>query len=332
MKDIALYPLRFQPIYEYRLWGGRRLGDLLSAALPGDGPIGEAWVLSDRDEHPSVVATGALAGCTLRQLLQQAPDRLLGGLSGRYARFPLLLKFLDVSERLSVQVHPSDAQLISGADSGKDEAWVVLEHGPQARIYAGLRPAVSERVMRQAIDHAAVPQQLASFTPQTGDAVFIRAGTVHALRDVVVFEVQQNSDITYRLYDWNHLDPRSGQPRPLQVEQALACIDFSQGAIAPATPLTQQTHPVLRELLMDGEHFGVTRITGQLPFDVGAADAPRVLVGLSGSARLQHGGVDYPLAKGGVLLLGAELGVCSCRPNGIASVLEIALPQAAARP
>jgi mannose-6-phosphate isomerase len=332
MNDIALYPLQFQPIYEYRLWGGRRLGDLLSAALPGDGPIGEAWMLSDRDEHASVVAGGALGGRTLRQLLQQVPGRLLGRLSGRFERFPLLLKFLDVGKRLSVQVHPSDAQLTPAAGGGKDEAWIVLEPGPQARIYAGLQPAASERVMRQAIDHAAVPQQLASFAPHTGDSVFIRAGTVHALRDVVVFEVQQNSDTTYRLYDWNHVDPRTGQPRPLQVEQALACIDFSQGAIVPTPPLTQQTHPVLRELLVDSEHFGVTRITGQVPFDVGTADAPRVLVGLSGSARLQYGGVDYPLAKGGVLLLAAELGVCSCRPDGVASVLEISPPQTAAGP
>ena len=325
MKEIALYPLRFQPIYEYRLWGGRRLGDLLSAPLPGDGPIGEAWMLSDRDEHASVVAGGALDGSTLRQLLQQAPTRLLGRLSGRFDRFPLLLKFLDVSERLSVQVHPS-------GDSGKDEAWVVLDHGPQARIYAGLQPAVSERVMRQAIDHAAVPEQLASFAPQTGDSVFIRAGTVHALRDVVVFEVQQNSDITYRLYDWNHVDPQTGQPRPLQVAQALACIDFGQSAIGPGTPLTQQTRPVLREVLVESDYFAVTRITGQVPFHVGASDGPRVLVGLSGSARLQHGGVDYPLAKGAVLLLAAELGVCSCRPTGVASVLEISPPRAAVRP
>ena len=259
MKDIALYPLRFQPIYEYRLWGGRRLGQLLSAALPGDGPIGEAWMLSDRDEHASVVATGALAGMRLRQLLQQSPERLLGSLSGSFERFPLLLKFLDVSDRLSVQVHPADAP------SAKDEAWVVIEQGREARIYAGLQPGVSETVMRQAIDHGSVPQQLASFAPKSGDSVFIAAGTVHALRDIVVFEVQQNSDVTFRVYDWNHVDPRTGKARPLQVEQAMACIDFRQGAVGPGTPVTQQTRPVLRELLVDSDHFDVTRITGPTP-------------------------------------------------------------------
>lgn len=331
MKDIALYPLRFQPIYEYRLWGGRRLGQLLSAALPGDGPIGEAWVLSDRDEHPSIVATGALAGSSLRQLLQQSPERLLGSLSGSFERFPLLLKFLDVSDRLSVQVHPSDAhpELLPGADSGKDEAWVVIGQGPQARIYAGLQPTASEPVLRQAIASGSVPQQLASFVPHSGDSVFIPAGTVHALRDVVVFEVQQNSDVTFRLYDWNHVDPRTGKARPLQVAQAMACIGFGQGAVGPETPVTQQTRPVLREVLVASDHFDVTRISGQVAFDVGAADAPRVIVGLSGHLQLQHGDVDYPLARGDVLLLPAELGACSCRPDAVASVLEIALPHAA---
>ena len=101
-----MYPLRFEPIYQYRLWGGRRLADLLTPPLPGDGPIGEAWLLSDRDDHPSKVAAGPLEGATIRQLSEQSPDRLLGKLAGRFKRFPVLLKFLDAHEKLSVQVHP----------------------------------------------------------------------------------------------------------------------------------------------------------------------------------------------------------------------------------
>ena len=110
MSRMPLYPLRFEPIYQYRLWGGRRLADLLTAPLPGDGPIGEAWLLSDRDDHPSRVADGPLKGRTIRQLLEQSPEQLLGKLAGRFRRFPLLLKFLDAREMLSVQVHPSDRQ------------------------------------------------------------------------------------------------------------------------------------------------------------------------------------------------------------------------------
>jgi len=331
MIDIPLYPLRFEPIYEYRLWGGRRLGDLMSAPLPGDGPIGEAWILSDRDEHPSVVADGPLKGKTIRQLLDQSRERLLGNLSEHFSRFPLLLKFLDVTKRLSVQVHPSDAhkELIPDGDTGKDEAWVVLSQGPEARIYAGLKAGGCEQDLRQAIAGGELPGQLTSFVPQTGDGVFIPAGTVHSLNDVVVFEVQENSDVTFRLYDWDHIDPTTGQLRPLQVNQALACIDFKQSGIRPVTPLKEKTQPVLRENLIHCDHFGVTRITGAVPFAIGKVGTPRVLVGLAGNAQLEHAGIDYPIGKGDLLLLPAEVGACSCRPHGVTSVLEISLPAVA---
>ncbi len=130
-----LYPLRFEPIYQYRLWGGRRLAYLLSALLPSDGPVGEAWVLSDRDDHPSLVADGPLKGRTLGQLLKQFPDQMLGQLAGRFRRFPLLLKFLDAHEMLSVQVHPTKANstLLPAGETPKTEAWVVLEAGGWSR-------------------------------------------------------------------------------------------------------------------------------------------------------------------------------------------------------
>jgi len=141
MTEIPLYPLRFEPIYQYRLWGGRRLANLLSAPLPGDGPTGEAWILSDRDDHPSLVADGPLKGRSIHQLLERSPEQMLGNLARHFTRFPLLLKFLDVQKGLSVQVHPSDDRkdLIPAGDTGKTEAWVVLDEGPEACIYAGLK-------------------------------------------------------------------------------------------------------------------------------------------------------------------------------------------------
>jgi mannose-6-phosphate isomerase len=307
------------------------LASLLATPLPGVGPIGEAWILSDRDEHASVVADGPLKGNTIRQLMQQSHHRLLGRSSGQFTRFPLLLKFLDVTGRLSVQVHPSDGHtdLIPSGDTGKDEAWVVVSAGSEARIYAGLKAGSSAKALRHAIAAGTVPGQLTSFAPQPGDGVFIPAGTVHSLSDVVVFEVQENSDVTFRLYDWDHVDPRTGQPRPLQVDQALACIDFKQGVICPVTPLKEETRPVLRENLIHCDHFGVTRLTGEIPFVVGKAGMPRVLVCLAGDARLEHAGIDYRIGKGYLLLLSAEVGKCSCRPHGVTSVLEISLPEVA---
>jgi len=259
--QISLYPLRFEPIYQYRPWGGRRLASLLSTPLPGDGPIGEAWLLSDREDHPSRVADGPLKGCSLGQLLQQWPGQMLGKLAGHFRRFPLLLKFLDVRDRLSVQVHPSDkqTQYIPVGETGKTEAWVVLEAGPKSRIYAGLKPDATADTLRQALSKGAVADQLASFIPKAGEGIFIPAGTVHSLGDVVVFEVQENSDVTFRLYDWDHVDAKTGHPRPLQIEQAMACIDFAQGAIGPIAPMIDEEKPVLRERLFDCEYFGVWR-------------------------------------------------------------------------
>src|SRR5450432_2309156 len=140
-----LYPLQFTPILQYRLWGGRRLADWAKTSLPGLEPIGEAWLLSDRDDYPSRVAEGPLKGRTIAQLLEQSPKLILGKLAARFRRFPLLLKFLDVREMLSVQVHPPDnkASLIPSGETGKTEAWVVLEAEPESRIYAGLRPGAT---------------------------------------------------------------------------------------------------------------------------------------------------------------------------------------------
>jgi mannose-6-phosphate isomerase len=325
-----MYPLRFEPIYQYRLWGGRRLADLLAAPLPGDGPIGEAWVLSDRDDYPNQVADGPLKGRTIGQLLEQCPEQLLGKLAGRFRRFPLLLKFLDAREMLSVQVHPSDAHpdLLPPGESGKTEAWVVIEAGDESRIYEGLKPSGTADVLRRALANGTVAERLAYFTPQPGDGVFIPAGTVHTLGGgVVVFEVQQNSDVTFRLYDWNHVDAKTGQPRPLQVDQALASIDFAQGAGAPVTPLVEATAPVERERLFDCEYFRLWRMRGESAFTVGAAGVPRVLVCIEGAGRVEHGGTAYKAGKGDVFLLPAAIGACTFQPRGAVNVLEIEIPE-----
>jgi mannose-6-phosphate isomerase len=331
MNQIPLYPLRFEPIYQYRLWGGRRLANLLAAPLPGDGPIGEAWLLSDRDDFPSLVANGPLKGRTIAQLLKQSPEQLLGKLAGRFCRFPLLLKFLDARDRLSVQVHPSDRQTnyLPPGEHGKTEAWVVLETGPEGRIYAGLKPATTADNLRQAIANRTVTDHLASFRPRPDDGIFLQAGTVHSLGDLVVFEVQENSDVTFRLYDWDHIDATTGQRRALQVDQAMACIDFTQGAVGPVAPVVEEVKPVLRERLFLCEHFGLWRLRGESPFIVGAAGTPRVLVCIAGDGQLEHAGVNHAFGKGDVLLLPAVVGACFCRTRGAVSLLEISLPEGA---
>ena len=326
----TLYPLRFEPIYQYRLWGGRRLANLLTAPLPGDGPIGEAWILSDRDDHQSRVADGPLKGQTIGQLREQFPEQLMGKLAHRFPRFPLLLKFLDTHEMLSVQVHPSDAHtdLLPAGETGKTEAWVVLEAGTESRIYAGLKPGTTADDLRRALTNDTVADHLVCFTPKPGDGVFIPAGTVHSLGgDVVVFEVQRNSDVTFRLYDWGHVDAKTGKPRKLEVDQALACIDFTECAGGLVAPVVEATTPVERERLFQCEHFRLWRLRGQLPFTVGAAGVPRVLVCIEGEGQVEHDGATYAVGKGDVVVLPAVVGACAFRPRSAVNLLEIALPE-----
>lgn len=329
MPETPLYPLSFVPIHQYRLWGGRRLSEWSKIPLPGDGPIGESWLLSDRDDQCSRVANGPLEGHTLRQLIEQAPDRVLGVLARRFVRFPLLLKFLDVRKMLSVQVHPSDAKtdLIPTGETGKTEAWVILEADPGSRVYAGLKSGVTADDLRS-LSRRNVDESLASFAPAAGQGVLVAAGTVHSLGDgVVVFEVQENSDVTFRLYDWDHTDPKTGEARPLQVEQALACVDFARGVIQPAEPVAEEHASGPRERVLNCAYFTLWRVRSAAPFFVGADDEPRILVCLDGKGLIEYQDTGFDTERGAVTLLPACLGVCRLRPEGEITVLEIAVPR-----
>jgi len=143
----------------------------------------------------------------------------------------------------------------------------------------------------------------------------------------VVFEVQENSDVTFRLYDWNHVDAKTGNPRALQVDRALACIDFGECAGGLVAPVVEATEPVERERLFRCEHFRLSRLRGQLPFTVGASGVPSVLVSIEGAGQVEHGGAAYAIGKGDVFLLPAVLGVCTFRPSSVVSVLELAIPE-----
>jgi mannose-6-phosphate isomerase len=216
--------------------------------------------------------------------------------------------------------------LIPTGESGKSEAWVVLEASPASRIYAGLKQGTTRPELERALSSRAVAELLASFTPKLGDAVFLQARTVHTLSGLVVFEVQENSDVTFRLYDWGHVDIKTGLRRALQVDQALACVNFAYGAAGLVTPVVETTKPVERERLFQCEYFWLWRLRGQSPFTVGAADVPRVLVCIDGVGQVEHAGAAYAVEKGDTLLLPASLGACTFRPSGAVNVLEIAIP------
>jgi mannose-6-phosphate isomerase len=327
--ESLLTPFRFEPIYQYRLWGGRKLEKLLASPLPPDVPIGEAWILSDRDDFTSRVADGPFAGKSIQDLIQISPKGMFGDKADTLTRYPLLLKFLDAQEMLSVQVHPSDQHkdLLPPGERGKTEAWLVIESEPESSIFAGLKEGTTAEDIREGLATKTVANSLASFRPKPGDGLFIEAGTVHALGGgVVVFEVQQNSDVTFRLYDWDRVDAKTGKTRELHVEESLQSTNFSQGPVDQVTPKVLTTEPVLREELFTCEFFRTIRNQGSLPFTVGAPGALRSIVVIDGQGTLTHNEIAYPFNKGEVWLLPAEVGSVAVTPLGAVNVLEIELP------
>ena len=253
----------------------------------------------------------------------------MGDLATRFVRFPLLLKFLDVRTALSVQVHPSPQQTayLPAGETAKTEAWIVLRTGENSCVYAGLKPGATAATLQQAIAVGELPNRLASFPPEPGDAVLIPAGTVHALADVVVFEVQQNSDVTFRLYDWDNVETTTGQPRALQIDQALACINFEQGAVSPATPPSQTTASPAPESLLSSRYFRLRRLRGESPVTVGGIGQPRALICTEGAGHLDHGEASDAIRAGQVWLLPAQVGVATFRPAGPATLLEVEIPR-----
>jgi len=333
---MTLYPLRFEPIFKSMLWGGRRLPAFLNRQPPHADPIGEAWVLSDVDGSPSVVADGPLAGSTLRDLLARDPARIIGRASAPHGKFPLLLKFIDARQELSVQVHPNDQQAakVGPGQFGKTEAWVVLERCAEtSKIYAGFAEGVTADHFRAALVEKTTPRTLHSYRPEPGDCVFLEAGTVHAIgANILLFEVQQTSDITYRLYDWDRVDVKSGKPRQLHVDDGLACADFRRGPCPPVRPAVSEAEGVCREqLVRDCAYFTLERKRSRVPFRVGAKGECRAVVCIGGAGEIESVGKRYPMTTGDTMLLPAAVGECACIPAREIVVLECGLPEAMAR-
>lgn len=232
------YPLRFQPFFRDYLWGGRKLQTVLGKELPPNGIWAESWEIVDHPEHSNQICNGPLSGKSLSQLTLENRQWLFGDQT-QHPSLPLLLKYLDCQRVLSVQVHPDDhyATLMSPPDLGKTEAWVIIAAEPDAALYAGLKAGVTQHDLRKALVAGQVEECLHAIYPQCGDCVFIPAGTVHALgAGLLVAEIQQASNTTFRLFDWNRVDA-NGQPRPLHIDQSLEVIDFDSGPRPLQTPL-----------------------------------------------------------------------------------------------
>ena len=229
-----LEPLFFHRILKEKVWGGESLSKTLDLDLPFEGPLGETWELSDYPGEETTVRGGAQDGVTLRTLMEQDSAALLGrSKPSADGRFPLLVKFIDAGDDLSVQIHPADGPQ-SPTGVGKTEAWYILEQAPGSGVICGLKPGTSREVFEAEAGDKRVRKHLAEIEVKRGDCVFVPSGQTHAIRaGVVLCEVQQTSDVTYRMYDWDRLG-LDGKPRETHLQQALEVVDYNLGPALPS--------------------------------------------------------------------------------------------------
>lgn len=287
---MARYPLVFQPIFKERVWGGRTLAELYGKPLPPGKRIGESWEITDRPEGVSVILNGPLAGHDLHRLLEERREELLGEARSQNGRFPLLVKLLDARDILSLQVHPPAAKAAALGGEPKTEMWYVARAEPEAVIMAGVKPGITPERFAEMIQAGTAAEAVWRLPVRAGDALFLPSGRMHALgAGLVVFEIQQNSDTTYRVFDWNRVG-LDGRPRELHIPQALASIDFhdTQPTLLPRTFVPEGA--VERRRLVQDPLFAVEqwRLTGE---KVPLAGRPRPLVvaSIQGVCRLETG-------------------------------------------
>lgn len=319
------YPLVFEPRFKERVWGGRRLQVLYAKRLPPGLPIGESWEISDRPGDVSVIANGRWAGRDLRWLMETHREELLGSVApADGGRFPWLVKILDARQLLSVQVHPPAA--VAGRLGGepKTELWYITEADPGAEIYAGLRRGVTREEFERRLRDGSVADCIHRFAVRAGDAVFLPSGRIHALgAGLVLFEIQQNSDTTYRVYDWGRpgLD---GRPRPLHVPEALASVDFQDFEPGPLPERWVPRDGGGCRSLVEHELFCVQvwRWSTPLRLEWGGGVC-RVLGCVAGSVRVEGGDEAVELRPGTFCLLPAAVGSVRLEVDRAAEVLMV---------
>ncbi len=256
-----LYPLTFEPVFKDYIWGGRNLADKLGREIP-DGDIAEIWDIAAHPDGASTVAHGPLAGQTLAEVMEALGEQLVGSRNRDAVernRFPLLIKLLDANRWLSVQVHPRDDYAREHEDDlGKTEMWVVLHAEPEAELIYGFEPLVTQEKVAEAVHQGpksdAIEQYLHRVKVETGDVIFVPAGAIHALGPgIIVAEIQQNSNVTYRIYDW-------GRDRPIHVEQALDVLNFELIEPGPVEPHTATLGDVTVEAVGHSRYFHTERL------------------------------------------------------------------------
>jgi mannose-6-phosphate isomerase len=322
---MPLYPLRFEPIFRRYLWGGRRLATILGKSIGEGDDYAESWEIVDRGEDQSRLIGGPLAGSTLGTLVRNHSADLFGQHHPQ-PRFPLMFKLLDAQQMLSVQVHPNDEQAAQRTppDLGKTEAWVVLAAEPGSVIYAGLKRGFDRAAFERELARGTCHLCLHRLEPRAGEVVFLPAGTVHALgAGLLIAEIQQSSDTTFRLFDWNRVGPE-GEPRPLHVEQALEVIDWNRGPVNPQTPVSTDRPHV--ERLVSCDKFVLDRWQVDQSELLGGDNRFHLISIVEGELDVAGDPLGRPLRKGDTMLLPAALGAVPIAPRQPTVLLDAYLP------
>jgi mannose-6-phosphate isomerase len=326
---MQLYPISFAPIFKERIWGGRRLASLYGKALPIGKSIGESWEICDRPEGTSVVANGPASGRDLRWLMHHHGREIAGPGFGGDARFPLLVKLLDAEEDLSLQVHPPSHAAKALRGESKTEFWYVADAKPHACLHAGLKRGVTASEFERQAREGTVAESFHRHSLTTGDAMFLPSGRVHALgAGTVVIEIQENSDTTYRVFDWNRVG-LDGKPRDLHLEQAMAAIHFEDyEPDLVRSPWIEGDNGQFHRDLVDDPLFRIRQFRlqpGPKPVHV-AGGKMTIWAVISGALRLSGGGEVLELAAGQFGLVPASLDASPIQAIGPTQVLQVEYP------
>lgn len=331
---MALYPLKFQPQLFHKIWGGQTIAQWYDCVPSNYDNVGEAWVLSDVEKYPTEVCNGAHTGDTLRDLIEVYMDDLLGEkVFERYGnQFPLLLKFIDAVDDLSIQVHPNDDYAVEQENSlGKTEMWYVLPSQKSSAIYLGWKQQMDPISIKKAIANGTLAQFLQEYIVKEGDVAYIPAGTVHAMkRNTIVAEIQENSDITYRLYDYNRVG-KDGCLRPLKLERALEVLNYNVEQNAGLIHSEQNEQEMA--LLYQTPFFTSNKlnVTQTMQRNYSTLDSFVAFMCVEGQAVIEANDTDSPdkqvfVKKGEAVLIPALLKDIHISPqNGACQLLEIYL-------
>jgi len=324
----TLYPLKFKPILKDKIWGGTRLRQTLGKATKSD-QVGESWEISGYPGSISKVTNGFLSGNSLDELIEVYMGDLVGDtIFERFGTlFPLLFKFIDANDYLSVQVHPNDElALVQFRSYGKTEMWYVLEAEPGAEIIAGFNQPVTPAEYASHVQADSILQILNKTLASSGDVYFLPAGRIHAIgAGLLLAEIQQTSDATLRIYDYNRLDD-SGKARELHTEMAIEAIDFSQPGEARVTYTHKQNKPVQ---LVTCAYFTTNKlvIDRDLERDHSSIDSFVVYMCLDGSVDLRYRKDQTErISRGETVLVPAELKEITLVPHGQSTLLEVYIP------